>query len=72
MSQTDHSDTNGKWTGPLQGLRVLDLTRVLAGPYATMGLGDLGAEILKIEPPHGDDTRRFPPFLAMRAITSWR
>jgi crotonobetainyl-CoA:carnitine CoA-transferase CaiB-like acyl-CoA transferase len=53
------------WAGPLAGLRVIDLTRVLAGPFATQNLGDLGAEILKIEPPGGgDETRRFPPFLA--------
>ena len=42
---------------------MLDLTRVLAGPYATQSLGDLGAEILKIEPPAGDETRHFPPYL---------
>jgi crotonobetainyl-CoA:carnitine CoA-transferase CaiB-like acyl-CoA transferase len=47
---------------PLEGLRVVDLTRVLSGPYCTMHLGDMGAEVIKVEQPgKGDDTRAFAP-----------
>lgn len=48
--------------GALHGIRVLDISRVLAGPFCSMILADLGAEVIKVETPWGDDTREFGPF----------
>lgn len=50
-------------TGALEGIRITDLSHVLAAPFCTMVLADLGAEVIKVEPPIGDDSREFGPFV---------
>jgi crotonobetainyl-CoA:carnitine CoA-transferase CaiB-like acyl-CoA transferase len=57
--------------GPLEGIRVIELARILAGPWAGQTLADLGAEVIKIEAPQGDDTRQWgPPFIAREDDTT--
>ncbi len=58
-------------TAPLTGIRVVELARILAGPWAGQILADLGAEVIKVEAPEGDDTRRWgPPFITHEGETS--
>ena len=67
---TDYYGVSFVMTRALDGLKVLELSRVLAGPWAGMMLADLGADVIKLEPLHGDDTRGFgPPFFRDDAST---
>jgi crotonobetainyl-CoA:carnitine CoA-transferase CaiB-like acyl-CoA transferase len=56
--------TGAAAAGALQGLRVIDLTQMLAGPFCTMMLADQGAEVIKVEPLEGDSTRAMGPYAA--------
>ena len=61
MAVTEPGGSEGARTGPLAGLLVADFSRVLAGPYASMLLADMGAQVIKVEGPAGDDTRTWMP-----------
>src|SRR3954468_10197906 len=61
MTQEPPDPASGTISGPLAGVVFADFSRVLAGPYCTMLLADLGADVVKVESPAGDDTRHWTP-----------
>ena len=65
----EHTMNEVKRQGPLQDLLVIDCTRALAGPFGAGLFADLGARVIKVEPPFGDGYRNIPPFLPDHAAT---
>src|SRR5690348_16534794 len=63
--------TEAQEKGPLAGLLVADFSRILAGPYATMLLADMGADVIKVEGPGGDDTRTWSPPVDPHGISTY-
>src|SRR6476660_800700 len=73
MTEHKRSDIGNSSQGPgaLDGLRVVDLSRFIAGPYCAMLLGDMGADVVKVEPPgRGENSRTFGPFVAGESLYS--